>query len=173
MAKSLKITWIRKFLDGDNKAKWKSVMGHKLRITNDITIFHCNASQKQVDNFVLSSFWKETISAWMNIKENQEISAHEILNEVLWNNKHIDLEKRKTFNRATLLEKGLTRILNIHDRGDKKLMSANEIATKFSLHPMKASTILASIPQQWKQKLMAEKPPCAHDNDNFVALGNM
>ncbi|MEM9078986.1 MAG: reverse transcriptase family protein, partial [Bacteroidota bacterium] len=167
MARSLKITWVRKFIDRENKAKWKSVMEHKLRINNDTTFFHCNASHKPIDSCVRSKFWRETIAAWMTVKENQEISGSEILNEVLWNNKLVNIEKRKIFHKQNVIDKGLIRVRDIYNISEKRLMSANEVATKFSLHPMNAMVFLRSIPQTWRQKLITEKPTYPHDTDIF------
>ena len=150
-ANSLKMTWVRKFLDQENKAKWKAVVKDKLTVCNNTSIFNCNASKKQVENFVQSNFWRETISTWMSIKENQDANANEILDEVLWNNTCISLENRKTLNKKHLIEKGIVKVIDIYDTRQKRLLTANELGAKFALHPMMSLIVLRAIPRSWKE----------------------
>ena len=44
-ADSLKIAWVRKYLDDDKCGKWKQVMKTKLNVAGDLTLFHCSISQ--------------------------------------------------------------------------------------------------------------------------------
>ena len=39
---SLKIPWVKKFIDEACCSKWKAVVNDKLTIVDDVTVFHCD-----------------------------------------------------------------------------------------------------------------------------------
>ena len=65
-ANSLKINWVKKFLDPDCTSPWKAIINDKLVISPGVTIFHCDGDQSLVTHRLNSAFWEEVAVSWFN-----------------------------------------------------------------------------------------------------------
>ena len=90
-ADSLKIAWVRKYLDDDKCGKWKQVMKPKLTVADNLTLFHCSISEADLGAVVRDKFWIETVQAWQKLVRGTAVSGMSILNEPLWFNKELGL----------------------------------------------------------------------------------
>lgn len=167
---SLKIAWVRKYMDVENKAKWKDIMKEKLHLGRDTTVFHCDSNPDTIKKWLKSKFWEEACSAWMVIKKAEENSGGNILAKVIWGNRDIKAESNQSISRQLLITKGLLRIADLYNVSERKLLTANEIARKYSIHPILALSILRAIPDEWKQRISREKPAELVDPECFNTL---
>ena len=90
-ANSLKINWVKKFLDPQCTSSWKALISDKLVICAGITIFHCDGDEKRIERRLKSAFWREVAVSWFKIAENSNPSAGQILSKPLWHSKYIEL----------------------------------------------------------------------------------
>ena len=56
VSKSLKIAWVKRYVDVANRVKWKKVVSPILTLGEGIIIFHCNAKEKQIQKYVKNTF---------------------------------------------------------------------------------------------------------------------
>lgn len=171
-SQSLKIAWIKKYLDEENQGKWKVIMHDKLSINRTTTIFHCNSKAETLQAKLGSQFWEQTCLAWYDIKQSEKMSGETILAQVIWDNKNIGIERNQSINKRRLIGRGLVRISDIYDSGRKQLLTSNEAALKFNIHPLIAHSIVRSIPFEWKQCIATEKPCVSTDSEFFTSLND-
>ena len=172
-ASSLKATWVKKYLDQGNSAKWKSVMRERLTICEGICVFHCTPSIQQMNARGLSKFWIETCECWCVVIGLEQTKAEVLLNQTIVMNKFIDVEKNSTINARRLVNKGIKRIVDIYSMQERRLLNANEIGQKFGIHPMSAASILGSIPKPWKDVLMKSRPTSIEEAEGMQKVNQI
>lgn len=163
-ADSLKISWVRKFLSTENRAKWKQVMSKRLKLTDTVTLFHCDYNLNS--SHTLGIFWTETLQAWNKLKEaeQKDLTGEEILSKVLWHSKELNLESNANVNqwRSEIQRLNVMKIDDIYNRSEKRLYTANELVLKFRIaHFLIWHSIIVAIPAQWKQILATKRPQYA------------
>ena len=75
-AQSLKIGWIKRYLDEDNDAKWKRLVKHSLSLNNEISLFHCNINADITKRIVRNAFWEEMCAAWEQIIKTRQCNQN-------------------------------------------------------------------------------------------------
>ena len=153
ISKSLKVSWVRRYLDKENSSKWKKVINPVMTIARDVTIFDCNPDQNQLQKRVSSIFWKEAILAWREIAQKESLKAGEVLNEVVWFNRNIQIERIPGIRPTICITKGLIRVNDLYDNIHRRLLSANELAIKYDMHPMPCQSLIRMIPECWRSLL--------------------
>lgn len=151
--KSLKIGWVKRYLDLENRSQWKKIMKPILNINDETNIFDCNATTKQILSRVKNTFWVETVEAWRDVANKETATSSEMLNEVIWLNKHMHLEQNPGIRCKRFVEKGILRVKDLYDFNRNRLFSANELAVKLRFHPMSCSAVLQAIPSSWRALL--------------------
>lgn len=169
-SQSLKIAWIKKYMDADNTCKWKDVMHEKLSLNCTTTVFHCNSTAETLQSWLGNRFWEETCSAWYNIKKSDDSNGEVFLAQVILGNKNISLERNQSINRQLLIDKGLVRVADVYDFSRIRFLTSNEAARKYNIHPITAHAIMRSIPVEWRQRIIREKPHSSLDSGSFDAL---
>ena len=156
-ADSLKISWVKKFLDPRCTSPWKDLVSAKLVISPGITIFHCDGDQKLVDRRLKSAFWGEVAASWFKLTDNNKPSSHQILSKPIWYNKHIRINV--PVDRKRLIAKGVIQIKDIYDSSERRLLNAKELHTRFKVSNFLVwNSLLQAIPKPWKHSLEAERP---------------
>lgn len=101
---SLKCIWVKKLLDPNFTAWWKTrVMA--LLPTNQSWLWECNLHNKHVIYFCLSRIWADIWSAWsrFNYRHFTKIyKQQEILDQVIWFNSNITDKKGIPFHSPRL-----------------------------------------------------------------------
>lgn len=169
-SKSLKISWVKKYLDIENNAKWKSVVKTKFNLNASTTLFHCDCDSKTLKRLLNNIFWEETCEAWTNIKQQQGQCGGELLSQVIWHNRNISLERNPSINKRLLIGKGILRVSDLYSLTERRLMSPNEVAQKYNIHPMNALTLTRSIPGDWIRQLVRDKPNAPEQCEILEAL---
>ena len=156
-ADSLKISWVKKFLDPRCTSPWKDLVSAKLVISPGITIFHCDGDQKLVDRRLKSAFWGEVAASWFKLTDNNKPSSHQILSKPIWYNKHIRINV--PVDRKRLIAKGVIQIKDIYDSSERRLLNAKELHTRFKVSNFLVwNSLLQAIPKPWKHSLETERP---------------
>lgn len=170
-SKSLKVMWIKKYLNVEYNAKWKAIVKNSLSISALISVFHCDGNEKLLKKKIKSRFWLETCLVWMELKNNTENSA-QILNQVLWRNRHMNLEKNGSLRVKHLIEKGIVRVIDLYSIAEKIFLTAEQLSHKYVIHPITALTLLRSIPEQWRVKILTDRPCEGEENACFEDLNS-
>ena len=105
-AQSLKMLWVKKYLDLQNFAKWKIVIREKLSfLGRNVNVFECSFSRVTIDRRISNSFWREVLSTWMKLKLEPE-TGEEVLKQVIWLNKNMDFKESQDILRHICIQKG-------------------------------------------------------------------
>ena len=86
--KSLKATWIQKYLDPENRSKWKRLFDSELERNGGEAILKGNLNKKDVNNLKISDpFVKEILVIWSDVFVQETIVSEEhLLSSTLWQN---------------------------------------------------------------------------------------
>ena len=170
--KALKLSWIKRLLDS-NFHRWKILAAKLLEPVGGTKIFHSNLSVSKQCHKVFTSlptFYKQLIEFWeltsIGICDHDEPSL--ILNQSVWNNKHITKSGSPLYDTA-LSDKGINYIKDIFNTITWDFKLWNEVKYEFRLP---ASTIfrwysiILSIPRDWKTIMKK------FDSEYFAHTGN-
>ena len=156
---SLRIIWIRRFLDNSFHA-WKAVPYSLLSDIGVTSIFHFNfkpslfCAQKMTH---LPQFYQQMIALWEKTSDKEPEQVFEILNQSIWNNKYI-LKQDESLFYPFLCKKGISQVKDLMnvDTTTSIFLNWNLAKHKFNLKPndfMSWLSILEAIPATWKKKL--------------------
>ena len=144
-------------------------------------VLHCNFDTSKL-KFQLPAYYKECLEAWSDLNGKKPSSSQEVLNEIIWNNKFICLDKRSTY-RKDLIDLGFLRI------GD--LISVNCSFSLDFLTPLTSPeqrfflmSIVNSIPSEWRALAKASTnlssnvpipstPTIKTDNGNLTPISDV
>ena len=157
-AQSLKMMWVKKYLDSQNSAKWKILLRQKLSfVARHVNAFECTFSRVTINRRISNIFWREVFSAWMKLKSEPE-TGEEVLKQVIWLNENMDFKESQLFRRQIFIQKGMFKIGHIYSLSERRLLTANEISLKFGMQPIFALALLKSMPLKWKDLVERDKP---------------
>ncbi|CAH3185800.1 unnamed protein product, partial [Porites lobata] len=108
--KSLKATWIKKYLDEENQGKWKYFFDIEL---------------ERFGGTIILSIWAE-----VNFDENKT-SEKQFLEQTLWHNSLIRIDNCSVFYRQWF-DRGVTKVKHLKDEHNK-FLSLAELQQKYSL----------------------------------------
>ena len=156
---SLRIIWIRRFLDNSFHA-WKAIPYSLLSDIGVTSIFHFNfkpslfCAQKMTH---LPQFYQQMIALWEKTSDKEPEQVFEILNQSVWNNKYI-LKQDESLFYPFLCKKGISQVKDLMnvDTTTSIFLNWNLAKHKFNLKPndfMSWLSILEAIPATWKKKL--------------------
>ena len=107
--KSLKATWIQKYLDPESRSKWKRLFDSELERNGGEVILKGNLNKKDVNNLKISDpFVKEILVIWSEVFFRETIVSEEhLLSSPLWQNSLIRIQNKPVFYKDWLA-KGIT-----------------------------------------------------------------
>ena len=97
--KSLKATWIQKYLDPESRSKWKRLFDSELERNAGEAILKGNLNKKDVNNLKISDpFVKEILVIWSEFFFQETIVYEEhLLSSPLCQNSLIRIQKKPVF----------------------------------------------------------------------------
>ena len=107
---------VKKILDSNYHAKWKSIIQRQLRINDEISILHCDVSdEKSLRKLEISKFWAEIVIAWVIIvrRSYSQLTGEIVLSKVIWHNADMNLEGNKTLNKCHLKRQKVIQISDL------------------------------------------------------------
>ena len=99
-SKSLKATWIKKYLEEENQGKWKYFFDLELERHGGSIVLTSNLNKKDIiENLKIKNcFMKETLSIWAEVNFDDHImSEKQFLAQILWHNSLVRIEKSSIF----------------------------------------------------------------------------
>ena len=111
---SLKVTWIKKYLDLSNNGKWKKIFCSTFRKLGIRNAFKCNLDKKDIRGMNIQYiFLRELLEIWSDISfKNSPSSFNDFLNMDLWNNSLIRVGN-KPVNCKSWIHKGINKVKQI------------------------------------------------------------
>ena len=152
--KALKLIWIKRFLD-ESDAEWKLIPMETFDRYGGKLLLQSRYSIKLLSLDSLLSFYTKMLQFWREIRNNERttIDTTNIVKEVIWNNRCIQINQKTVFFEKWY-SKGILKIGDVIDEDDNFL--SFESFEKKIRHRHKFCKLLRNNkcnPRQWKQAL--------------------
>ena len=149
--KSLKLTWIKKYLDSSNKEKWKIFLDLKLGKNAGELVFAGNLSVKDTKiKFKNSdSFTKELLEIWAKVNFEHKINSKEqLFQQPIWFNSLISIGNQPIFLKDWAAQ-GITKVKHLLIVNSDVYLSLSELQIKFNFRPcqLKYYGVIAAVKQ--------------------------
>ena len=100
-SRSLKFTWIQKYLSSQSNAKWKTFFDYRLRRYGGLFLFPCNIRKEDIKHLVNipDQFTNEILelSAEVHLTEKDNQNQNSMKEQILWNNSYIRIENKPVY----------------------------------------------------------------------------
>ena len=153
-SKSLKVTWIKKYLDTENQGKWKlffdlelGTLGGKIALTGNLNKKDTTSTAKASNSFI-----KEVLTIWSEANfEDNIISEKQFLDQCLWYNSLIiiRIDNRPIFYKEWS-NKGIKKVKHLKDDLNN-FLSLDELRTKYNINacPLRYYGLISAIKSTW------------------------
>ena len=147
-SKSLKCTWIKKYLDEENQGKWKYFFDLELQRHGGSLALISNLNKKDtIENLrIKNCFIKETLLIWAEVNFDEHImSEKQFVEQILWHNSLVRIDNCPIFYREWF-DKGVTKVKHLKDASNN-FLSLAEMQRKYSLNicPLKYYGLLSTL----------------------------
>ena len=142
--KALKTTWIKKYLDTINNAKWKIFFDLALKHYGNEIVFAGNLNVKDTTTSIKATdaFLKEILEVWAEINFEQQIKSQvQFQEQNLWHNSLIRIANKP------ICAKGILKVKHLQKPESSNFLSLNEFQLKysFSVSPLKFFGIISAV----------------------------
>ena len=153
-SKSLKATWIKKYLDEENQGKWKYFFDLELERHGGSIVLTSNLNKKDIiENLKIKNcFMKETLSIWAEVNFHDHImSEKQFLAQTLWHNSLVRIENSSIFYQEWF-DRGITKVKHLKNASDS-FLSFVEMQCKYSLKfcPLKYFGLISALKSLWNK----------------------
>ena len=93
MNNALKVTWLKRLHESCSNASWSHIPLSLLKEVGGSFLFECNYDLKCLKVSMPIKFYKDVLYTWQMINQHIPENKEQILNEILWNNRFIKIEK--------------------------------------------------------------------------------
>ena len=146
--RSLKATWIKRYLDKENCGSWKSFFDLELEKYGGEVTLTGNLGIKDSRNVIKVSdpFFKEILEIWSEVNyEETFVSDYHFRTSPLWYNSLVKVENRPVFFKEWFL-KGTTKVEHLMDDSGKFLsLTAFQTTHNLTVRPLTFFGIISSI----------------------------
>ena len=154
--KALKSVWIRKYLDEDNKGKWKLFFDAELEKLGGPTVFRGNLDLNDTKKLAknLSPFLKGIFEIWSELNYQGTIeSVESFLTQSLWHNSLIRIMDKPVFYK-NLHQIGISNVNQIVKEQPSTLLSTTDFESKYhtKVCPLTFYGITSTLRELWKKQ---------------------
>ena len=107
LIKTKQIMCLKKFLQ-DYPSSWKIILGKILSPVGGHFLLYCNFNTSKL-KICLPSYYKECLDAWSELNRKTPNSSHEVINEIIWNNRLLCIDKMSIY-RDDMIKLGFLKI---------------------------------------------------------------
>jgi len=135
--KSLKTTWIKKYLDGSNHGKWKEFVDFELRKYGGKLVVNGNPNKRDTLKTipVQNPFLQERLEMWSEVNFcHQKRNEQQFLEQPIRHNSLIRIEDKPTFYRQLFLC-GISKITHL-TKDSRNFLSLEELINTYKLRVM-------------------------------------
>ena len=147
---ALKIVWV-KCLCANDERPWKFIPLSLLSNVGGSLLFHCNYNIQYLPlNENLPKFYQGIISYWQKIKNTNPKTKRDVLNQTIWNNQFIRVNKSSVFSLAGI--KSALKNSCLFDNESNTLLTFSTFMQKHNVKSnfLQYYSLLSAIPQEWK-----------------------
>ena len=152
--KSLKATWVKKYLDKENRGKWKLFFDKELQKYGGTLAFMSNLNKEDTTNLlnVSNCFISEILSIWSEVNfEDRITSENQFHDQCLWYNSLLRINILPVFYKDWL-NKGIRKVKDLKD-SHNNFLSLTDFQSKYNLPtcPLKFYGLLSAIKSLWSK----------------------
>ena len=152
--KSLKATWVKKYLDKENQGKWKLFFDKELQKYGGTLAFMSNLNKEDTTNLlnVSNCFISEILSIWSEVNfEDRITSENQFHDQCLWYNSLFRINNLPVFYKDWL-NKGIRKVKDLKD-SHNNFLSLTDFQSKYNLPtcPLKFYGLLSAIKSLWSK----------------------
>ena len=163
---ALKIVWVKRLCTNDERP-WKFIPLSLLSNVGGSLLFQCNYNIQYLPlNEYLPKFYRDIISHWQKIKNINPKTKGDVLNQIIWNNQFIRVNKLSVFFPAWN-KVGIEKLSCLFDNEGNTLLSLTTLMQKYNVkcNFLQYYSLLSAIPQEWKTMLKQE---CSLTSTEYV-----
>ena len=108
--KTQRIMCLKKFIENYH-SPWKLILSNHLKNYGDKFLLHCNYDVADLPKS-LPKFYRECFEAWVTVNEKQPNSRDHVMEQILWNNKHLRIDDKPQFCKKSFMA-GISKIKDI------------------------------------------------------------
>ena len=153
----LKIVWVKRLCANDERP-WKFIPLSLLSNVGGSLLFLCNYDVQYLPlNENLPKFYRDIISHWQRINNTNPKTKGDVLNQIIWNNQFIRVNKSSIFF-PDFKKVGIEKRSCLFDNESNTLMTFTTFMQKYNIKGnfLQYYSLLSAIPQEWKTMLKQE-----------------
>ena len=151
-SKILKAIWIKKYLDKENRGKWKLFFNLELEKSGGAIVLTSNLNTKDTIKTlkINNQFISQVLTIWTEVNFEDEItSGSQFLAQSLWHNSLIRINNHLICYREWI-QKGVLQVKHLKD-GSNYFLSLTDLQNKYSLNvcPLEYHGLLSALKCFW------------------------
>ena len=158
LIQSQKMSFFKRYLDPEYVADWKIVLNTLLTPVGGPYLLKCNFRLCDLPAKI-SPFYEECLTLWSKFNTTNPNQVKDILNEIIWNNKNILINKKLCFY-SDLVDAGMHRICDIV-KPNGHFYTLFDLQSK-NIQPRNFLSwygLIDAIPANWKKELKSKAIP--------------
>ena len=172
MIKAKRVMCLKKFLQ-DYPSSWETILGKILSPVGGRFLLYCNFDTAKL-KISLPAYYKECLDAWSELNRITPSSTHEVINEIIWNNRFLCIDKMSIY-RGDMIKLGFLKIGDVLRANNSSRFNAYGTSLLSPEQNFFLMSLIDSFPAEWRASaksftdlsLIEEIP-----NDPRLRLGN-
>ena len=154
---SLKMSWIKKLLNPETFAPWKTLVLNNMEGLGGNNIWYLRKEGLEKISNKINSFWKCVVNSWSQIESKVMITPKDILAEPIFLNNNIRINN-KIFFYKEFCKKDIFFINDIID-DNGTILAFDTLKTKFNLRVpfLTYLSLVNAIPRNWRIQIKNHK----------------
>jgi hypothetical protein len=149
---ALKLAWLRRLHDPNNKGSWKNLLLNKLPMGSET--WACNLKFNDVaslSKYITNKFWREVLEAWSIYNYDDTVDNTDVTLQTIWFNSSIKVGHNTIFYKEWY-RKGIKIIDDLLDE-NKQFLTFQQFVNKYNVNTdfVTYYGIIQAIPGQWKR----------------------
>ena len=95
MISAQRVMALKKYF-ADGNSSWKTILDEFLCNVGGNFILFCNFDTHKLPVYI-PAFYKECLDAWSELKNSNVVSYEDVIDQIIWNNKNIVVDKQSLF----------------------------------------------------------------------------
>ena len=169
--KSLKTTWIRKYLDTSNHGKWKEFVELELGKYGGSLNFkgNLNKADSLKTMSIRNTFTRELLEIWSEVNfEDVMKTKQQFLEQPLWHNSLIRIDNKPIFEKKLFL-RGISKIKDLM-KDSCKFLSLEDFIEKYQMQkqPLKYFGLMSALRHHYKKNFPKDFSTVSATPDSFL-----
>ena len=129
MISAQRVMALKKYF-ADGNSSWKAILDEFLYNVGGKFILFCDFDTRKLPAYI-PAFYKECLDAWSNLKNSNVVSYEDVIDQIIWNNKNIDVDKQSLFEKHLFCQ-GIVKIGDLLSNMGKFLQSSKVLTANLS-----------------------------------------